>query len=135
MMIVVMLIAIVAAVVIPLLTESKTGAHESSAIGTLRTLCSAQNQFRASDRDGDTYLDFATSIAELSMVGLIDNVVGSGQKSGYVFSLSGSTYEWEASATPIDARLGKRKFFVDTTGVIRFSVTGTPDASSTPIGK
>ncbi|MCZ6690010.1 MAG: prepilin-type N-terminal cleavage/methylation domain-containing protein [Planctomycetota bacterium] len=134
MMIVVMLIAIIASILVPKLTESKTSANETSAIATLRVIMTAQVQFREGDDDLDTFLDYADSIAELSSVGLIDNVIGRGKKSGYLFSLSGSTYEWQATGTPVNENVGHRSFYIDTTGVVRFALSGTPDAFSAPIG-
>ncbi|MCZ6602506.1 MAG: hypothetical protein O6952_05830, partial [Planctomycetota bacterium] len=48
--------------------------NETAAIGALRTVSSVQAQFREGDREGDSTLDYATSMAELSNVGLIDSV-------------------------------------------------------------
>ncbi len=56
LMIVVAIIAIVAAIAIPGLLRSKIGTNESSAIGSLRSLTTAQEQFKQqaiSDQDGD----------------------------------------------------------------------------------
>ena len=100
-LIVVLLIAVIAAILVPMLTESKTSAHESSAIASMKHLASAQALFKSSDKDQDSALDYATSLTELSGVGLIDNVLGVGSKSGYLFSLSGSTHDWRATATPV----------------------------------
>ena len=135
MMIVVLLIGIIAAIIIPKLTESKTSATETSAIATMKMVAGAQAQFREADRDQDSHLDYATDMAELSTAGLIDNVLGGGSKSGYLFSLSGSTYDWQATATPANVHVGKRRFYVDTSAVVRFSVSGTPNADSPPIGE
>ncbi|MCZ6690494.1 MAG: DUF2059 domain-containing protein [Planctomycetota bacterium] len=107
--------------------------EENAAIGALRTISSVQAQFREGDREGDSALDYATSIAELSNVGLIDNVLGSGTKNGYVFTLSGSTYDWKCVAVPADKKSKKRKFVVCVDGVVRFSSGDTPDCTSAPI--
>ena len=135
MMIVVMLIAIIASILVPKLTESKTSANETSAIATLKVIMTAQVQFREGDDDMDSFQDYAESIAQLSNVGLIDNVIGKGSKSGYLFSLSGSTYEWQATGTPVNESVGHRAFFIDTSGVVRFAFSGTPDGNSPPIGE
>lgn len=135
MMIVVLLIALLAAIIIPKLTESKKSANESAAITTMKNISSAQAQFREGDKDQDTALDYATSLVELSSVGLLDNVIGSGSKSGYLFSLSGSTYDWHATATPINAQTANRSFYVDTSGVVRWApASAAADASSPPVG-
>ena len=107
--------------------------NERAAIGALRTISSVQAQFREGDREGDRALDYATNLAELSYVGLIDNVLGSGTKSGYIFSLSGSTYEWLAAATPISERTGTRNFVVCTDGVVRFATDGAANCTSAAI--
>ncbi|MCZ6602208.1 MAG: hypothetical protein O6952_04315, partial [Planctomycetota bacterium] len=94
---------------------------------------SVQAQFREGDREGDRLLDYASSMAELSNVGLIDNVLGSGTKNGYVFTLSGSTYEWKCEAVPADKKSKKRKFVVCVDGVVRFSSGDIPDCKSAAI--
>ena len=104
--------------------------NETAAIGAHRTVSSVQAQFRKGDREGDSSLDYATSMAELSLAGLIDRVLGGGTKSGYVFTLSGSTYFWMCQATPMSDRTGKRNFIVCTDGVIRFSSSGAATCSS-----
>ena len=100
---------------------SDVSENEIAAIGSLRTVATVQAQFREGDREGDSSLDYATSMAELSQVGLIDEVLGSGTKSGYLFSLSGSTYSWRAAATPVDEDSGKRNFVICTDGMVRFA--------------
>ena len=133
LMIVVAIIAIIAAIAIPNLIEARKTGNETAAIGALRTVSSTMAQFREGDREGDSALDYATSIAELSSVGLIDNVLGSGTKSGYVFTLSGSTYEWNCSATPVSNNTGARNFMVCTDGVVRFSSAGAANCTSAAI--
>ncbi|MCZ6689385.1 MAG: prepilin-type N-terminal cleavage/methylation domain-containing protein [Planctomycetota bacterium] len=133
LMIVVAIIAIIAAIAIPNLIEGRKAGNETSAIGSLRSLCSSQVQFREGDRERDNILDYATSLAELRDLGLIDNVLGSGTKSGYVFTLSGSTYEWMCSATPISANTGYRNFIICTDGLIRFAPSGAADCSSAAV--
>ena len=103
------------------------------AIGTLRTLAVVQSQFREEDLEQDGHLDFATSLAELSQAGLIDPVIGSGTRSGYVFSLSGSTDEWECSATPLSSSSDKWNFIICTDGMVRYARTDAADCSSPPI--
>ena len=103
------------------LSEVREASNETRAIGALRTIASVQAQFREGDRENDSSLDYATSLAELSQAGLIDNVLGSGKKAGYIFTLSGSTYAWNCKAVPVDEKAGKRSFIVCTDGVVRFS--------------
>jgi prepilin-type N-terminal cleavage/methylation domain-containing protein len=133
LMIVVAIIAIIAAIAIPNLLEARKTGNETAAIGALRTLSSVQAQFRDGDKESDSVLDYASSLAELSNASLIDNVIASGVKSGYSFGVSGSTYEWLATATPVSSNTGTRNFIVCTNGVIRYSGSGPATCSSPAI--
>ena len=135
MMIVVMLIAIIAAIIVPRLTESRMSANETSAISSLKAIATAQAQYRETDAEEDQVQDFAATMMELSNSGLVDNVIGSGTKSGYTFALSGATFDWQATATPASVSMGKRAFFIDLSGVVRYSTSGVPDANSPPVAQ
>ena len=124
LMIVIAIIGIIAGIAIPNILEGRKSANESSAIGTLRTISTVQAQFQSADSEMDGYLDFATSMAELSNAGLIDNTLGSRSKSGYFYTLSGDSFDWQCSATPINKNLGTRNFIVCTDGVVRYSSPG-----------
>ncbi|MEM7262792.1 MAG: prepilin-type N-terminal cleavage/methylation domain-containing protein [Planctomycetota bacterium] len=128
LMIVVAIIAIIAAIAIPTLTASRIAANEASAISSLRVLHSVNEQHRS------RYGAYATSLAILEAAGYIDSALGSGTKSGYDFNLTGSAVQWSCSSTPITAGgTGNRSFFIDTTGVVRFSTSGVADGTSPPI--
>lgn len=107
--------------VVEKLLKARKFGNETAAIGALRTLSSVQAQFREGDREDDNSLDYAESLNELWQAGLIGDELGSGQRSGYIFSLSGSTYEWQAAATPISNKTGRLNFIVCTDGVVRFA--------------
>ena len=113
--------------------DSGKASNETSAIGALRTLSSVQAQFREGDRDNDNILDYATSLVELSNAGLVDNVLGSGKRMGYVFSLTGSTFDWQASATPESEKTGARNFVICSDGVVRFSKSEAATCTSPAI--
>ena len=115
------------------LIEARKVGNETAAIGALRTIVTVQAMFREGDREGDRMLDYATSISELEEAGLIDDVLGSGVKSGYAFSLSGGTYEWRCAATPVTSSTGDRNFIVCTDGVVRFASDAEADCSSAAI--
>ena len=132
LMIVVALIGIIAGIAIPTLLEGRKSANESSAIGSLRSIATVQTQFQTADMEEDGFLDFAASLAELSNAGLIDNLLGDGIKSGYVFGLSGDSFAWQCSATPLNQNTGSRNFVVCTDGVVRFAGPGTPATCSGP---
>ena len=135
LMIVLALIGILVALVVPRMLESRASANETSAIGSLKTLGTAEAQFREADSDQDKIQDYAANLMELSTYSMIDNVLAGGVKSGYRFGLSGSTYDWRATAVPVNPNEGHRSFYMDTSGVIRFATAGVPDANSSPISQ
>lgn len=135
LMIVSAIIVIIAAIAIPNIINAKMAANESSAIGALRTLSSAQNTFQgmcATDADGDgvgEYGDFNL----LSNAGpmFIDDSLGSGQKSGYFLMVTttgvvdSDEFMWQATAYPISwSWTGRKTFYIDESGVIRGSDVG-----------
>jgi prepilin-type N-terminal cleavage/methylation domain-containing protein len=108
LMIVVAIIAIIAAIAIPGLLRSRIGTNESSAIGSLRSLSTAQAQFQSQavvDQDGDgtgefgwlgelagnsqvrvTSLQMNQSPFIAAILGVRD-ASGVSQKSGYMFRM------------------------------------------------
>src|SRR3974390_3683374 len=89
LLIVVAIILIIAAIAIPNLMKSRMAANESSAVGSIRTLNTAEVTYAAACPD----TGFSGSIAQLyngaicaGGTGIIDNVLSSGNKSGYTFN-------------------------------------------------
>ena len=116
-MIVVMVIGIITAIAVPNLLQSKAAANEASAISSLRLMVSA----------------YAPDLATLGAVSLVDDVLGSGTKDGYYFTTSGGTISFILNANPIVFNsTGKRSFFADESGVIRYTTTNAPASSSDP---
>ena len=128
LMIVVAIIAIIAAIAIPSLLGAKKSANEASAISSLRTLCTVCEQYR--NRNGT----YPATLNDLATQGYIDNVLGSGTKSGYQFgsqggggdgNLNGTATTWSCYAEPqTPGTSGDRYFYIDQTGVLRQSTTG-----------
>jgi type IV pilus assembly protein PilA len=127
LLIVVVIIGIIAAIAIPNLLASRRSANEGSAISSIRTLHGAQMTYSSSSGNGN----FAGNIAELGSVGVIDQSLATGNKSGYFFSTAA-----EAATSLVPARFavgsqpttttgvtqtGTRNFACDTSGVIYFS--------------
>ncbi len=141
LMIVVAIIAIIAAIAIPNLLRARLASNESSAIGALRTLSSAESAFQSSagaDSDTDGTGEFA-GLAMLSNATppYIDEVLGAGQKSGYNFTITTSAVSnvaevaWEAQANPITYnQTGNRTFYIDESGVLRGSDNGAGGAAT-----
>jgi hypothetical protein len=111
LVIAIQLVAIVAATALPNLVEKRKRANEAAAILSLRTITSAQQQFRERDSDGDGQFDYAASFEELIGVGLLDQgFAGGGPKSGYFFGESFGTPHpfavWSVTANPIGGPVG-----------------------------
>ncbi len=146
LLIVVAIILIIAAIAIPNLLRSRIAANQASAVGSLRTLNTANITYASTYNTGYasamTYLAPPTTGNPTSTAaGLIDSVLASGFKSGYSFSYSPSitattnrtdTYYWIASPiTP--GTTGTNYYFTDQSGVIRQNSTTTASASDSPI--
>ena len=138
LLIVVAIILVIAAIAIPNLLRSKAAANEASAVGSLRSLNTAEVTY-ATTSPGT---GFACTLGQLggsgsgsatsAAAGLIDTNLASGEKSGYSFSflstgnctgtpaLSYATY-----ASPVTAgTTGNRYFCSDSSGVIQYNPNG-----------
>jgi type IV pilus assembly protein PilA len=124
-MIVVAIIALLAAIAIPNLLRARLAANESAALAALKTVASAAHTFRAANPGYPAAL--STLFVNLTPP-YIDSVLANGTKQGYNFALAGTdlvgaNYQgFSANAWPVTVgTTGNRYFFVDTSGVIRFS--------------
>jgi hypothetical protein len=139
-------ILIIAAIAIPNLLRARIAANEASSVGSLRTLNTAAYYYQ------DKYGQFPPALAALApppagtAVGpmnadLIDSVLGSGRKSGYLFHYAavdsdgdGTFDGYEIYADPVTAgTTGQRHFFTDQTGVIRMESDKPASGESPPI--
>ena len=134
LMIVIAIIAIIAAIAIPNLMDARRAANEGAAIAALRAIHSAQSVYREQDRDGNGTLDFAPNPGQLKTVGLLslENPPSGSEDlatSGYTFMTGGeepspwsTMFKWSAVAEPEEEAAGSRVFFIDQTGVIRYTL-------------
>lgn len=140
-------VLIIAAIIIPNLMRSKLAANEASAVGSLRTLNSASVMYSAA------YGNFPPSLTALGpsstddkpsaeSADLIDSVLASGRKSGYVFDYEPFNAEWggvksfgySITASPLaPGTTGMRYFFTDQTAVIRAETDRVAAANSPPV--
>ena len=147
LLIVVAIILIIAAIAIPNLLRSRMAANEASAVGSLRTLNTAEITYNT------TYpsVGFACSLNSLappssgtsatsSAAGLIDSTLASGNKSGYSFSVGNCNgtpkNSYQYTAAPLSpGTTGQRYFCTDTSGVIQYAsaAISTCGSSTTPI--
>jgi prepilin-type N-terminal cleavage/methylation domain-containing protein len=155
LLIVVAIILIIAAIAIPNLLRSRMAANEASAVGSLRTINTAAVTYSSTYGNG-----FPPTLQTLGppagggtptcdAAGLIDNVLASGQKSGYKFTYvagndkipqappncsSPGSNTYTLNADPISpGTTGIRYFYTDESGVIRFNATGQAGPNDPPI--
>lgn len=133
LLIVVVIIGILAAIAIPGLLASKRSANEGSVVSSLRILHGAQmtyaSSFGVGEFAGDVGSGTLTSLTALGSLKLIDDVLGSGSKSGYNIvgaretSSASAPAQFFFSAIPISSdvitRTGNHRFGVSTDGVMR----------------
>src|ERR1700692_2003271 len=138
LLIVVAIILIIAAIAIPNLLRSRIAANESSAVGSVRTLTTAQVTYSSTYGTGYTTLaqlgGAAGCVAAAATACLIDPVLTLGTKSGYTVDSQPNTGAgtnaspfngFETNATPFSVSTGTRAFCSDNSGVIRYNTTGT----------
>jgi len=145
LLIVVAIILIVAGIALPNLIRSRMAANEAAAVQALRNITTANVVYSSTYGNG-----YAPSLAALGAppgnpaaatcdnANLIDPVLSTGQKSGYVFAFMGANLRavpasgctnpgfdgYFARATPLTGTTGQRSFCTDESGVIRFDPTG-----------
>lgn len=134
LLIVVAIIGIIAAIAIPNLLASRRAANESAAIGSLRTIGSAEATYLSTVGNNTSY----TTLSGLGSAQLIDAVLGCASapctKSGYAFTTTNpTTGTFVSNANPSSTSTGTRYFFADDSGVIRSATGAAANASSTPI--
>jgi prepilin-type N-terminal cleavage/methylation domain-containing protein len=127
-MIVVAIVGLLAALAIPNILRTRINSNEAMAKGNMKTYSTALENFRAAQNPPAYPPDLATlSTANPTYV---DAVLGSGVKSGYVFTYNfTSATQYQIVGTPVMSGItGVNTFFVDESGVIRFN-----DANGNPI--
>ena len=152
LLIVVAIILIIAAIAIPNLMRSKMAANESSAVGSLRTINTAEVTFSTNF----PAVGFAAALTDLGNGGtaggcagspaakstaacLVDDSLSSGTKSGYTFTAVGAggtpavIYTSLANATVLN-QTGGRSFCSDQSGVIYYLLAANGCTASTATG-
>ena len=137
LLIVVAIILIIAAIAIPNLLRAKIAANEASAVGSTRTIVTAEISYSNSFQTGPTLLtNLQTPAGGCPGTGataaaacLIDSNLAAGTKSGYTFvwTSDGNTPSvgYSITGTPVTVgTTGQRMFCSDQSGVIRFDPSG-----------
>lgn len=129
MMIVVTVLGILTALALPNFLGSQKTGNESTAISALRSIASAQAIHRT------RYGGYGT-IDELRQLNLIDETFAdSSERAGYVFAnVTAESDTWSIVADPdVPGQTGDRFFYINESGVIRQSDSGTADSSDPPV--
>jgi len=147
LLIVVAIILIIAAIAIPNLLRSRIAANQASAVGSLRTLNTAEITYSSTYNVGFsysmTYLQPPAGSANptSTAAGLIDSVLAGGAKSGYSFTYTpgnsdstGRINTYSFTAVPITTSTGTNYYFTDQSGVIRQNSTTVAASTDSPIG-
>jgi type IV pilus assembly protein PilA len=143
LLIVVVIIGIIAAIAIPNLLAARRSANEGSAVSALRTLHGANVTYQSTEGNGK----FAASMAVLGTSNLIDSLFASATtaanaKSGYMYNYTAVTATTPSTFTTVAApstasgitATGTRSFFIDESGVIRYTAaSATPVVTSPPL--
>jgi type II secretory pathway pseudopilin PulG len=132
LIVVVALITILMTFAIQSLVNSRISANEGSAVTSLRTITTANQQYRI------RFGSYAGVLSDFSDNDYVDSVLGAADsapgKSGYLFLYSGGTSTWQAEAHPINHGFtGRRYFLVNETGVIYFHDTLPANTTDQPI--
>lgn len=141
LLIVVAIILIIAAIAIPNLLRSRIAANEASAVGSVRTINTAEVTYASTYPEvGFADLDAMGGAGGTSTAaGLIDSVLASGVKSGYSFTVTPANAlnnvftTYTVAADPSSAQTGSRHFFSDQSGVIRYNSGAAATVSSSPL--
>jgi type IV pilus assembly protein PilA len=144
LLIVVAIILIIAAIAIPNLLRSRMAANEASAVGSLRTINTACVTYSTNYNT----VGYPATLAALgpatpatsASADLVDSVLSSGTKSGYVFVFTADTTNTPSTGYSVTAvpqstgTTGQSGFFSDQSGVIRKNPGGAASSTSTPLG-
>ena len=129
------LLLVLTALAVPNYLAALSRANEASAASSVRAIISAQNLYR------NTFGTF-TDLPNLGAEYLTDNLLGAGQKSGYMFdaipgSGTAAGLDFTIQATPQlsigPSATGARHYYGDQSAVVRVNLAGVADSSSPPL--
>lgn len=145
LMIVIAIIMIIAAIGIPSMLRARISANEATAIGSLRTMSTAEIQYQNAGIDTTNSINQFGDLNALSAATpqFLDEVLGNenGFKSGYIFSTSITTgtsltpASFHITAVSLSETLGTRNFYIDIEGAIFWIAqsSGVPSSTDTPL--
>src|SRR5579859_1318688 len=154
LLIVVAIILIIAAIAIPSMLKARAAANQASAVGSLRTLNTAEVTYASTYNTGYSFTLAAlggTGVATITNAELIDSILAGGVKSSYNFyyvacpAVPGPNaggmangactlvLNYQISANPLGGAGTGNYYFTDPSGVIRQNVTGLAGPADAPL--
>jgi type IV pilus assembly protein PilA len=150
---------IIAAIAIPNFVRARMAADQASAVGALREINVAATSYAATYDNGFppdlATISGTTSVASCDHAGLIDGMLASGTRYGYVFTYTATSGEsssnpppkapgsgcsvmgsagYAVTAEPVKrGTTGEAGYYTDSTGVIRVEQNGPATAGSDPL--
>lgn len=153
---------IIAAIAIPNLLRARMAANKASAVGSLRTIYTAEETYVSTYANGyaanlDVLGGSSTGTADCTQAQLIDATLAAGLRSGYRFTYAPAFGDYQAhsrvspeaaskgctfsgasgytvNADPVvRGNTGRRSFYTDQSGIIRCQMYGEASADSTPL--
>ena len=116
------IIIVLAAIGIPNLLRARFNANESAAVLNLSTISTQAQIYRGTNLSYP--IGLASMVSPNAVPPYINSVLGGGLKQGYSFELTGATNTFTVKAYPeVQGTTGSRSFFVDETGVIKWSTS------------
>ncbi len=127
LLMVVTVIAILAGFSVPFLQRVRMTSHEKVALANLRTIYSAQAMHHERFR-------IYGNLSALTANEFVDNSLGSGATAGYSYVVASfDQSSFTAVAVPLQLGVsGEKGFYIDDTGVLRYTEDGSPPHSSSP---
>ncbi len=127
LLMVVAIISILAALAVPYLHRVKMTAQEKSAQANVRTLFEGEALYHS------RFQRYGT-LDQLVNERFIDRSFVAGHRDGYDYTVSASTWShFELRAVPnAPGVTGEKGYYVDETGVIRYTQDGSPPTASSP---
>lgn len=130
--------------------EARIRKNEASAISALKAVVAAGRAYVRTDygvvgfdhERGVTIVDYGSPqtyrLPLLGALRLIDPAVANGRKEGYSFTVeataAGPEESYRAAAVPLEpGESGRRCFYVDPSGVVRFNPRGPASSADSPI--
>jgi type IV pilus assembly protein PilA len=146
LLVVVAIILILMAIAIPNFLRARMAANEASAVENCRTISTANVVYWTTYGVGfaPALSNFATptsgNVSPVSS-GLLDNILVTGTKSGYVFTYvplipdsNGYYNDYTLNADPVNIGVtGQRHFFTNEPGIIRVNLTGPASTTDPPL--